>query len=111
MLKTINEAEAVVESMGRCVDVHAGPSRHLSAEKYAIEAFIDRNGPPVSAAGKLLASALNLHLHFEKCNSKQGGGSWRFHIKDSTSKYFRQSKAAVGEANKPAKFPFMGRGS
>ena len=104
MLKTINEA--VVESMGCCVDVHADPSRHLSAEKYAIEAFIDRNGPPVSAADKLLAKALD--MHFEKYNSRQGDGSWRFHIKDSTSKYFRQSKVVVGEANKPSKLPFMG---
>ena len=103
-MKTINEA--VVESMGCCVDVHAAPKRHLSAEKYAIEAFIDRNGPPVSAADKLLASALD--LHFEKYNSKQGGGSWRFHTKDSTAKYSRQSKVVVGEASNPTKLPFMG---
>ena len=73
-LKTANEA--VVESMGGILDRHASPGRHLSQDRYAQEAFIHWNGPPVHAASALLSRALDRHFGKDSKAGKQK--PWHF---------------------------------
>jgi hypothetical protein len=60
MMKTVNEA--VVESMGCTVDQHANEGRHLSNNKYSMEAMIHRNGPPLHLADSLIKTALDRYF-------------------------------------------------
>ena len=105
VLKTINEA--VVESQGCCVDVHADPKRHLNAVTYAMEAFIDRNGPPLAKADRVLIEAIDAYSR--EHHATQGGGGWHYHTAHSSSRSKQSgiSKVCEGEENKKAKFPFM----
>ena len=89
--------------MGGCVDVHADPKRHLSPGKYTMEAFIDRNGPPLSQADRLLVEALDSYFK-EHCSSR--GGAWHFHTKPS-AKSCDISLVCAGEERQVAKFPFI----
>ena len=101
ILKTVNEA--VVESMGMIVDVHADPSRHLSSEKYVEEAVVHRNGPPLAQADPVVKAALDFWF---KQNNKRGGGAWRF--KQVQRRHFRTTSIAVdNEERKRAKLPFL----
>lgn len=103
MLKTISEA--VVESMGCCVDVHANGKRGLDAKKYSMEAVIDRNGPPLAKADSLIEDALD--SYFEEHNGKQGRGKWHFKHSRLNAKFVAKSKVCVGEELKVAKLPFL----
>ena len=101
ILKTVNEA--VVESMGMVVDVHADPRRHLSSEKYVEEAVVHRNGPPLAQADPMIKAALDFWFKF---HNQQGGGSWRF--KQVQKRFFRATSIAVdNEERKQAKLPFL----
>lgn len=103
ILKTINEA--VVESMGCCVDVHASGKRGLSAEKYSMEAVIDRNGPPLAQADSLIKNALD--SYFAEHNGTQGGGTWHFKHVRLGGKFQAKSKVCVAESQTKAKLPFV----
>ena len=101
ILKTVNEA--VVESMGMVVDVHADPRRHLSSEKYVEEAVVHRNGPPLAQAGPMIKAALDFWFKF---HNQRSGGSWRF--KQVQKRFFRATSIAVdNEERKQAKLPFL----
>jgi hypothetical protein len=71
ILKTINEA--VVESMGCTVDLHADSGRHLHNEKYSMEAVISRNGPTLAHADSLIEAALDMYF-----KEKTSNGKWHF---------------------------------
>ena len=58
ILKTANEA--VTESMGCVIDIHASPNRHLNQLAYSDEALVHWNGPKVHEATVFLTRALNL---------------------------------------------------
>ena len=59
-LKTANEA--IIESMGCIVDLHASPQRHLKQLDYSNEALIHWNGPRPHEAKHFLAAALDMHF-------------------------------------------------
>ena len=59
-MKSLNEA--VVESMGSIVNLHADPQRGLDQENYAMEAMIHWNGPGSPHCENFLTAALNDHF-------------------------------------------------
>ena len=82
-LKTANEA--VIESMGCIVDLHASPQRHLKQLDYSNEALIHWNGPRPHEAKHFLAAALDMHFGTDKHGKQK---PWHFTKSDRGARLF-----------------------
>ena len=82
-LKTANEA--IIESMGCIVDLHASPQRHLKQLDYSNEALIHWNGPRPHEAKHFLAAALDMHFGTDKHGKQK---PWHFTKSDRGARLF-----------------------
>ena len=99
-LKSCNEA--VVESQGSIVDLHADPRRGLSQESYAMESMVHWNGPNTVECEQFLIDSLN--LHFGK------GNPWHFTSFDSNNSRVQKfmNSAVIDRLKKETgEFPFV----
>ena len=90
-----------MEGMGKIVDDHAAPNRHLALENYAKEAMIDWNAPKVTHAEPYLRECLD--HKFVAQHSK-----WNFMAENSKFSASGTTSAVIHrKSNENSNFNFM----
>eukprot|EP00854_Cymbomonas_tetramitiformis_P022563 gene22563-27235_t len=95
--------EAVIEGQGSTIDRHTDKTRGLTQEKYAMESFVDYNGPVSHEAEEFIIKALA--KRFEKSRD----GAWHFTSADERgrAKPWGVSQVVDKHMKKRSRLPFM----